>query len=434
MIRILRRAVDVREGELRALLLSFAYFFALLCGYYLLRPVREEMGVAGGVRNLPWLFTATFFAMLACVPLYGWVAGRWPRRVFIPVVYRAFAACLIGFFLAFQVEEWRPWVARVFFVWLSVFNLFVVSVFWSYLSDLFSSAQGKRLFGFVAAGGTLGAVTGPTITAALAVPLGPIPLLLGAIVLLEAATWCVRALGREAGSLRAAAPDGHESAGEKPIGGGMLDGLKLLFRSPYLLGIGLYILLHATTATFVYFEQANIVATTFGDPGERTRVFALIDLSVNVLTIITQLLATGRIVARFGVGWAGAILPALNAVGFLALALSPAIGVLAVFQVLRRAGDYAISRPAREVLYTSVRPEERYKAKNVIDTLVYRGGDAVSGWAFEGLRALGLGLGAIAVVTVPVALAWILLALALGRRHERRAPPAPAHAPARAAE
>lgn len=418
--RWLRRAVDVRDGEVRALILGFTYFFALLCAYYVLRPVREEMGVAGGVRNLPWLFTATFVAMAACVPLYGFATTKWRRSLFLPLTYRFFSLCLIAFFVAFQFEAARPMLARIFFVWLSVFSLFVVSVFWSFLSDLFSSDQGKRLFGAIAAGGSLGAVVGPSLTAGLAVELGPVPLLLAAVVLLEAAIRCIRALAREAESLRAAATDPHPSAGEHALGGSWLDGLAQLARSPYLLGIAAYILLHSTTGTFLYFEQANIVKGAFADPGERTRVFALIDLAVNTLTILTQIFATGRFVKRAGIGWAGSFLPIMNAAGFLVLALSPALAAMIAFQVLRRTADYAVSRPAREVLYTSVSPAERYKAKNVIDTLVYRGGDAASGWFFDALVAAGMSLGAIAALGVPIALAWIALAFALGRRHERQ--------------
>ena len=417
---VVRRLVDVREDELRALLLSFAYFFALLCGYYVLRPLREEMGVLGGTRNLPWLFTATFLAMAACVPLYGFIAARWPRRVFVPIVYRFFIACLIAFFVAFQVEEWRPWLARVFFVWVSVFNLFVVSVFWSFMSDLFSSAQGKRLFGFVAAGGSLGALAGPATTAILAPAFGPVPLILLSVVLLEGAVWCVRALNREAGAVARQATDAHASAGERRLGGGWLDGVVLLLRSPYLLGMSLYILFHSTMATFVYLEQADIISKAISNSGERTRVFAFIDLAVNTLTILTQLFLTGRFVLRFGVGWAGSFLPIINVLGFAALAITPALGALVAFQIVRRAGDYAISRPAREVLYTSVTPEERYKAKNVNDTLVYRGGDAASGWIHNALKESGLGIAAIATVAIPLALVWILLAFALGRRHERQ--------------
>jgi AAA family ATP:ADP antiporter len=422
--------VEVRPGERRALVLSFLYFFALLCGYYVIRPVREEMGIAGGVRNLHWLFTATFLAMVVAVPIYGWVAARWPRRVFLPVVYRFFAACLLVFLVLFQWEEAKPHVARAFFVWVSLFNLFIVSVFWSFMADLYSSGQGKRLFGFIAAGGTIGALTGPAITAVFAVPLGPVPLLILSAALLEAATWCIRALLGEADKVRTEAPDAAAPRDERPIGGGVLAGVTLLLRSPYLLGIALYILLHTTASTILYFEQAHIVSRTFTDSGERTRVFALIDFSVNALTVLTQLFVTGRFVARAGVGWAAALLPLVGAVGFLALALSPTLAVLAIFQVVRRAGDYAVSRPAREVFYTTVTQEERYKAKNVIDTLIYRGGDAAIAWAFEGLTAAGMGIAAIAAAAVPLALGWAALALGLGRGHERRIGAQPAPAPA----
>jgi AAA family ATP:ADP antiporter len=418
--RLARRAVDVRDSELAALVLGFAYFFALLCAYYVLRPVREEMGVAGGVRNLPWLFTGTFIAMACCVPFYGYATTRWRRGVFLPVVYHFFALCLVAFFVAFQFEALRPTLARIFFVFLSVFSLFVVSVFWSFLSDLFSSDQGKRLFGAIAAGGSLGAVVGPGLTALLATEIGPVPLLLVGVVLLEAAVWFIRALGRQADAVRAAATDTHASAGERALGGSWFDGLVQLARSPYLLGIALFILLHSTLGTFVYFEQAHIMSGAFSDAGERTRVFALIDLSVNTLTILTQIFATGRFVKRAGVGWAGAFLPLVSVFGFLALALSPALATLVTFQILRRSSDYAVTRPAREVLYTSVTPEERYKAKNVIDTLVYRGGDAASGWFFDSLIGAGMTLGAIAALGVPLALLWIALAFALGRGHERQ--------------
>lgn len=420
--RLLRRVVEVEPHEVRALLWSFAYFFCLLSSYYVLRPLRDAMAIEGGVRNLQWLFTATFLAMLCAVPLYGWAVARFPRRRLVPWIYRVFLIKLLLFFLLFGWDEARLYVARAFYVWVSLFNLFVVSVFWSFMADLWRNDQARRLFGFVAAGGSLGALLGPVLTASLAVPLGPVNLLLVSAVLLEVAAQCV-------GRLRRAGPIPPDTAGttETPdggaaIGGGIFAGLTGLGRSPYLLGVAGFILLYTTTSTFLYFQQAHIVAAAFDDTAARTRLFATIDLIVALLTIAIQCGATGRLMRWLGVGGTLAVLPIVTFLGFLALALSPVLGVLVAFQALRRAANFAVSRPAREVLFTVVGAEEKYKAKNVIDTLVYRGGDAASGWLFTGLSSgLGLGLGAIALVTLPLAGLWIALALLLGRAQQRMA-------------
>jgi len=418
---LLRRAVDVRPHEVRALLWSFGYFFCLLCSYYILRPLRDEMGVAGGVRNLQWLFTGTFLAMLLAVPLFGAIVARLPRRRFVPLAYRFFIVNILIFFLLLRLDVATVQVARAFFIWVSLFNLFVVSVFWSLMADLYRNEQARRLFGFVAAGGTAGALLGPTLTAGLAVPLGPVNLLLISVVFLEIAVQCVRRLLRAA----PAAGDGQAETSAAPsdeaIGGGVFAGITEVLRSPYLLGICLYILLYTTTSTFLYFQQAHIVAGAFDDPAERTRVFALIDLCVGLLTLLIQCFLTGRIMPRLGVGPTLGILPLLTLLGFAALAIAPGLVALVSFQATRRAANFAISRPAREVLFTVIGPEQKYKAKNFIDTAVYRGGDAVSGWAFAGLSGLGLGLSAIALVTLPIAALWLALSLHLGRRQERLA-------------
>ena len=413
----LARFANVRTGEVRATLWAFAYFFCLLSSYYILRPLRDEMGVAGGVRNLPWMFSATFVVMLAAVPVFGMLVVHFPRRVFVPWVYRFFILNILLFFVALQWSDSSPWVARVFFVWVSVFNLFVVTVFWSFMADLFSSEQGKRLYGFIAAGGTTGALLGPTVTAALAVPLGPVNLLLISALLLEGAVQCVRGLLRVP-----LAESGREKGlNDQVIGGGMLAGLMHVARSPYLLMICGHILLLTTTATFLYFQQAEVVSRAFTDAGERTRVFALIDLAVGLSTLVVQLTLTGRLITRFGVGKALAFMPAVTLAGFLALAVAPVLGVVIAFQALRRAADFAITNPAREILFTVVPREDKYKAKNFMDTVVFRGGDAASGWAYAGLGALGLGVVGIAWVTVPLAAGWVGLALFLGKRQERLA-------------
>jgi AAA family ATP:ADP antiporter len=367
---MLARSVNVREDEIRTLLLSFAYFFCLLCGYYILRPLREEMGVAGGVRNLPWLFTGTFLVMLAAVPAFGAAVAHFPRRRLVPIICRFFILNILLFYLLFTLGAGRVYLARAFFIWVSVYNLFVVSVFWSFMADIFESAQGKRLFGFIAAGGTMGALLGPAITTFLAVPLGPITLLPISAVFLELAVQCIRLLLASPGVRK----DAADVQVDEAIGGGVFSGAIRVFRSPYLLGICVYIFLFTTTSTFLYFQQAHIVSAAFDSPAERTRVFALINLIVGLLTLGVQWFVTGRFMARFGVGLSAAFLPLAVAAGFLALAVSPVLAVLVAFQSIRRASNFAISKPAREVLFTVVVREEKYKSKNFIDTVVYRGG------------------------------------------------------------
>ena len=423
--RWLARVVAVRPGETRALCWSFAYFFCLLAGYYVLRPLRDEMGIAGGVRNLPWLFTATFLAMLAAVPVFGAVVAQLPRRRFIPLVYHFFVANIALFWLLLTFDVTKVQVARVFFVWISVFNLFAVSVFWSFMADLFASEQGKRLFGFIAAGGSAGALLGPALTVGLAVPLGPVNLLVVAMLLLEAAVLCATRLETAASQLKsevsspaAAEPSAPpEAAG---LGGGWLAGIAMLLRSPYLAGIALWVALLSLAGTFLYFQQANIVAAASDDPAVRTRIFASIDLAIAILTILVQCLATGRLITRFGAGPAAAFLPLAFCLGFFVLAATPALWVVIAFQAAQRAANFAISNPARELLFTVLAREEKYKAKNVIDIVVFRGADAASGWLFAALRGAGMDLGAISLATVPVTAAWLALALALGRAHERR--------------
>ena len=419
----LERLVNVRPGEAGALLWAFAYFFCLLCAYYILRPLRDEMGVAAGVANLQWLFTATFLVMLAAVPLFGMLVSRLPRRVFVPSVYWFFIACILAFFGLLQIDAWRVPVARAFFVWVSVFNLFVVTVFWGFIADLFSLEQGRRLFGFVAAGGTAGALLGPSLTAALAVPLGPVNLLLISALFLLCATQCVQGLLRSAQARAGEAglqADGTGQSGAA-IGGGFLAGLTEVARSPYLLLICAHVLLLALTNTFLYFQQASIVAGAFDSPGERTRVFALIDLSVGVVTLLVQLTITGRLLTRFGAGPALALLALVTMAGFGALAMLPALAAVIVFQAVKRATEFALANPARETLFTVVSREQKYKAKSFIDTAVFRGGDAASGWVYTGLRALGMELASIAWLAVPIAALWAVLLLHLGKMQVRLA-------------
>jgi AAA family ATP:ADP antiporter len=417
----LTRIVAVRPEEVRALLWSFAYFFFLLAAYYVLRPVRDEMGIAGGVKNLPWLFTATFIVMLAVVPVFGAMVARIPRRRFIPLVYHFFVANILIFWLLLTYKVAMADTAKVFFVWISVFNLFAVSVFWSFMSDLYASEQGKRLFGFIAAGGSAGALLGPAIAVWLAEPIGRANLLLIAALLLEFAVLCAMRLESAADALKTNTPTSNTTVPrEAALGGSWIAGLIMVARSPYLAGIAMWVALLSLAGTFLYFQQASIVSALTDDPNKRTAIFAQIDLAVSLLTITVQFLATGKLIRRFGAGPAAAFLPLVFAAGFLMLALTPMLWVVIAFQATQRAANFAISNPAREVLFTVVGREEKYKAKYVIDNVVFRGGDAASGWLFHALRGLGMELNAIALAAVPVALGWFALALALGRSHEKR--------------
>ncbi|MDE2761530.1 MAG: MFS transporter [Gemmatimonadota bacterium] len=416
--RIVARLTGVRPDEAGVVLLSGAYFFCVLSAYYVIRPIREEMGVAGGVDNIPWLFTGTLAAMLLAHPVFAALVSRWPRRRFVTVTYRFFMLCLVVFFAVLnalpQGGAAAIWTGRSFFVWIAVFNLFVVSVFWSFMTDIYRERQGRRLFGLIGVVGTLGAVLGSSITAFLAEILSPATLLWFSIVLLECAVACMKGLDGRVGGRRAdaASPPPDDTV----IGGSPLDGIKRVLASPYLLGICAFMLLFTVGSTFLYNIQAEIMERTFADPAERTSVFARIDLAVNTLTLLTQLFLTGRIMKRFGVALTLALLPLLSMVGFLALGAAPVFAVFVVFQVLRRAGNFALAVPAREVLYTVLPRRDKYKAKNFNDTFVYRVGDQVGAWSFRGLGALGLGTAAMAWLMVPVAGVWLGVAVWLGRK------------------
>lgn len=407
----LYRATRVEPAELRPVAWSFAYFFCLLCGYYILRPVRDEMGIQGGIGNLPWVFTGTFVAMLLTVPVFGAAVARFPRRRLLPGVYLFFIANLGLFFVLLRSGAWPAGVAQAFFIWVSVFNLFAVSVFWSFMTDLYSNDQARRLFPVIAAGGSAGAITGPALTATLSVWFAPANLLPLSMLFLAGALVCILRLGRDAAA--SAAPTG--------TGGGMLDGITRVVRSPYLAGICVFILLYSSLSTFLYFEQARIIKLTLSDPAHRTAVFAIMDLLVNVLTLAAQLAVTARLVDRLGLPLTLALVPVLVGAGFACLGVFPTLAVLMAFQVLRRAGNYAVTRPAREMLFTVLPREDKYKSKNFIDTVVYRGGDAASGWLYAGVAALGSELSTLAFAALPLAAVWAIVALVLGRRREARA-------------
>jgi ATP:ADP antiporter, AAA family len=411
----LGRVVPATPQERVAALWSFGYFFTLLAGYYVLRPLRDQMGIAGGVKALPWTFTATFVTLLVAQPIYGKLVAKLPRARFIPVVYHFFVFNLVVFWLLLTLGVATVIVARVFFVWVSVFNLFAVAVFWSFMADVFTSEQGQRLFGFIGAGGTAGGLLGPAITIGLSVPLGPVNLLIAAIVFLELAVFCVYRLERTVDAARLSHPN------EDSIGGSAFAALPELIRSGYLIGVGAWVSLLSFGATILYFVQANLVATSVHGAGAQTRIFATIDLAVGLLTLATQTFATERLLRRFGIGAAAAALPAVYLVGFAALALAPSLVVVLVVQVLQRWANFAIANPARQVWFTVVSRGEKYKAKNLIDVVIYRGSDALYGWVFDSLQVVGLKLGAIALCALPVTAGWLVLSMALGRMQARRA-------------
>ncbi len=420
----LSNAIDVRSHEIRAMLWAFAYFFFLLASYYILRPLRDEMGVAAGRENLQWLFTATFFAMLVASPIYASVTARFARSQFIPWIYHFFALNLVLFWFLLTAGFARTLVAQIFFVWVSVFVLFAVSVFWSFMSDIFVSEQGKRLYGFIAAGGTAGTMLGSFVTVTLAGMIGVASLLLVAAVLLELAVYCASGLEKSAGEFRArgrtlapSSPDNDTRA----IGGGVFDGFMLILRSPYLSGIALWVALLSLAQTFLYFIQQDVVRAASADPATRTRIFAGIDLTANILTLLLQLVATGELIKRLGAGLAAACLPLVFAIGFAAVGFAPALALIVVFQVSQRVANFGFSNPAREIFFTVVHRDEKYKAKNIIDTTVLRGGDVVWGWTFAGLRSAGLGASAISWIAVPAAVLWLALSLVLGRMQDKHA-------------
>jgi AAA family ATP:ADP antiporter len=402
-MRILSRALRAEPHELPALAWSFAYFFLLLASYYLLRPVRDALAVEAGKEALRWLFTATFAAMLLLVPVFGWLCARLPRARLLPVVYGFFALNLVLFSVFLD--------AIVFFVWLSVFNLFVVSVFWSYMSDLFDSAQAARLYGAIAAGGSSGAIAGPAV-AAMGF-LGTKGLLLASAALLLLTIACIVRLARWS----AAHPKHADPPPEQPIGGSVLAGARAALSSPFLLGICAYLLCYTALSTALYFEQVRIVADAVPDREARTRLFASVDLTVNALTLLVQVFAFARLASALGIAWMLALMPLVSIAGFLWLGAAPTLAALIAFGVTRRVGEFAVSKPARESLFTVVPREDRYKAKNFIDTVVYRGGDALSGWAFGAL-------GAVAFAGAGIAALWTAVAFWLGARMKSWTPAA----------
>ncbi len=414
MNRLFAKIVDVKPNEIRALWLSFVFFFVVLAGYYVIRPIRDNIG-ANNYENLWWMFTVVLITMIAANALFSAIVSRMSRRRFIPIAYRFFIINLIIFFFLMRMAPpgKQPWVDGCFFVWVSVFNLFATTVFWSYMTDLFTTEQGKRLFGFIAVGGSLGGILGPIITASLVHHVSTGVLLLICAAMLEVAAQSVRFFPAE---FRAQDPHGESAVAEKPIGGGIWEGITHICRSPYLFALFLFILLYTFTSTWTYFQQADLTKIGFTDRAARTAFFAKLDFSVNTLTLLLQIFLTGRLMKFLGVTVTLLFMPVLSLFGFAAMGIAPVIAMLATFQVARRASTFAFMRPAREVLFIVLRREDKYKAKSFIDTFGYRCGDQLGAWSYKGLQELGLGLSAISFIAVPVVAGWCALGVWLGRK------------------
>lgn len=422
-LAVVGRIIGAERAEVGAALAGAGYGFCLMAAYYMLRPVRDAMGIAGGVDRLKFLFLLSFAATLLVVPLYGWACTHLSRSRFVPWVSVVLGATVAGFYVLFRETGDEPpaWVAQAFFVWVGVFNLFVLSVYWSFMADLFSPEQARRLFGFLAAGGSAGAVAGPAATTLMVERFGIDSLLLCAGGLLAATVVLVRVLlhWERVSPASPHKPLSGPMQTEEPIGGNPLAGISLLAGSRYLLGIGLFVLLFTAIGTFMYMQQAELLRDAVATSAERTRILATVDLTVNALCLPFQMFVTGRLVTRFGLTAVLVAVPVFMVGGFIALAAAPMLLVLIVVQVLRRAGDYAITRPARELLFTALPKESRFKAKNVIDTVIYRGGDAANAWLYALLGGLGLGLSAIAAVGAVLAGIWGVVAWRLGRAFSR---------------
>lgn len=432
MNRWITRLLGVQAGEAVAVLAGFLMLFFLFTGYAVLRPVRETIGVTSGVKNLPWLFTGTFVTTIVVMPAFGWVASRVPRRRIVFWVLVLVALTLVAFGLSFAALPDDIWIARAFYIWLSVFNLMVISAAWSTLVDVFSVTQAKRLFGLIAAGASLGGLVGPLLAVFFVERIAHAGLLFLSAGLMVVAAFAAHGvqLWRDRHPLlpdddaqrdRSPPIAADDARRARPLGGNAFAGALEVLRSPYLLGIAAFVVLLSTASTFLYFEQARLVGEAYPDRAQQTKVFGTIDMLVQALSIGAQLFVTGQVARRLGLGVLLVAVPVLVALGFLALAFVPLFAVLAFVMVARRVGEYAFVRPAREMLYGVLSPEAKYKAKNFNDTVVYRGGDALSGWVKTGIDALGQHPASAMLIGAVLSAVWAGTGFLLAREHRGRA-------------
>lgn len=413
--KLLCNAFDFKEGELGAGLAGMALFALVFCSYSMLRPIRDTMGIAGGVKNLQWLFLATFAATFIVQIPYAKAVSYFKKRLILPVVYGFFALNLVLFAALIREQGGQAWLGRAFYVWCAVFNLLVISLGWSLMNDALSSAQARRLFAFIATGSSAGSIVGPALTMFLATRVGERPLLLiSSALLLAAAALSQLVLAVSRGSTK------DVESEERPIRGSVWAGMAATFRSRYLRQMALFIVLSSTVNTFLYFELMNYVAGEFADRGEQAVAFSAVDLAVNAASILLQLFVTGRVAQKLGLMPLLALVPALCVAGFIALCIWPGFTAAAVTMTLRRAGQYGFVRPGREMLFSLVGEEDKYKAKNFLDTVVYRGGDVISAFIARGLDALGGGLVS-ALGGAAASLAWAFNSIYLDRLNQRLA-------------
>ena len=417
MNRFLKSASMVKEHEVRAVIFSFLFVVLLMSAYYILRPVRDAMASDWTDAEVSWLWTMNFFISTAIVALYGIMVSKFRFRLLVPTMYGIFAVSFVIFYTLGSISEDRTLIDKAFYVWVSVFSLFNISIFWSFMSELFSKEQSGRLFGIIAVGASVGGLIGPSITAFFSVSLGIDKLMLIASMMLLIPIPIIFHL--QSLKVKDLNNEKLDSATiNQSIGGNPFAGFKMFFSNPYLLSIGLFIFLYTGISSFVYFELKNLLSD-FSRP-ERSVIWAQMDLAVNILAISTGLFATGRIVTKFGMPATIAMVPVMICIGLLVLAISPLLGVVVMLQIIRRSGNYAVTRPAREMLFTLVDQETRFKAKPVIDIVAYRGGDMLMAWLFTGLtQGLGLGLAAVAGVGAGIAALWSLVGIYLGRWFER---------------
>ena len=425
--KVLKAASKIEPNEISAVLVSFVYLFCVMTSYSILRPVRDAMALASNSTNdLPWLFTATFLSSAIAIPVYWAITSKIAPAKFLPWVYAFFSVNLLAFYTSFSLYPGSLAAAYTFFVWVSVFNLFVISVFWSFMASLFDKNQARRLFGFIAAGASTGALVGPAVTGVFVETLGVNNIILISAALLIMSLLCILFLIKIKEEHYRETPDVEESEIAKPIGGHFLSGFPLFFKSSYLMGIGVFILLYTAVSTFLYFFQAGIFIDAFETTALRTKVFSIVDFIVNGLALLTQLFGTARLATRYGLVVTLSLVPLLMVAGFLVLGSAfmmvnaPILIIFLGVQIIRRAGNYAIARPAREMLFTIVGTESKYKVKTLIDTVVYRGGDLVSAWTFAGLEFIGVTLAGIAVIAASVAGVWAAIGALLGRSFEAR--------------
>ena len=440
LLRMFSRVTTVEAHEMRAVLVSFLYLFCLMSSYYIMRPLRDALASEVASEDLKYLWTGTFIFSTLAALIFGWVVSRFRISSFLPWVYGFFIINIAIFWLlmaryplgssaTMMAPVFNVWpvamgevpvslaIACCYYVWLSVFNMFVVSVFWSFLADRYTRAQSKRLFGFIAAGGSAGATLGPLLTAAIVSIVGAEDMLLIAGLILGITVFCIRDLTRHTDSTRAA-PAGRGSA--DLIGGGVFSGFSTLFKDPYLIGIGAFVVLYTFISTIFYVAQVDLVRAAFETREARYAANAVVDGLVNGLAIFTQLFLTSRLVNRFGLVTLMACMPVFMILAFVAVSAFPVLLVILGLQVVRRAGNYALTRPGREMLWTVVDRDRKYKAKNVVDTSLYRGADLVNIWIENGLRSAGFGLAQIAIVGSLAAAAWSGVSLWIGRTAEAR--------------